>query len=256
MKAALAWKNSKKPMAGPAFLVLLFSAIIVIGVCIYKFTSKEIKPLVTLQALSHYLAFCILHVLVGYAEAKDFKERPKLMRAFYVFHVIYWIILAVSQTARCTKEDFYPDAFILNNCFSFGIFVMVYMLHSKEYLIVWGKDEQVAKKLFTAQTDRYISFYTFLIEWHIFELVVGKGLDAFADCIMCSEDGNKWIFATAKGNLFMMLHIIGTMMGTGMARAVFIKTAKAQGMLGGVEDGESDHEDDDAKPVVEAKKTK
>lgn len=73
---------------------------------------------------------------------------------------------------------------------------------------------------------------------------------------MCSEDGNKWIFATAKGNLFMMLHIIGTMMGTGMARAVFIKTAKAQGMLGGVEDGESDHEDDDAKPVVEAKKTK
>lgn len=54
----------------------------------------------------------------------------------------------------------------------------------------------------------------------------------------------------------MMLHIIGTMMGTGMARAVFIKTAKAQGMLGGVEDGESDHEDDDAKPVVEAKKTK
>lgn len=51
------------------------------------------------------------------------------------------------------------------------------------------------------------------------------------------------------------------MMGTGMARAVFIKTAKAEGFFGGVEEGESDHEDDaDAKKggkaKVEPKKTK
>ena len=60
---------------------------------------------------------------------------------------------------------------------------------------------------------------------------------------MCSE-GEKWLFATAKGNLFMMLHIVGTMMGTGMARAVFIKTAKAEGLFGGVEEGDSDSEDE------------
>ena len=57
----------------------------------------------------------------------------------------------------------------------------------------------------------------------------------------------------------MMLHIIGTMMGTGMARAVFIKTAKAEGLFGGVEDGDSDHEeeeDDKQKKVEEPKKTK
>ena len=142
---------------------------------------------------------------------------------------------------------------MLNNCFSFGIYIMVYMLHSRDYMLEWAEDEKVAKNLFVKQTERYLSFYTFLIEWHLVELVVGKGLDAFSDSIMCSDDGKKWLFSSAKGNLFMMLHIIGTMMGTGMARAVFIKTAKAEGMFGGVEEGESDHEeevtDDKKKPA-------
>jgi len=141
---------------------------------------------------------------------------------------------------------------LLNNCFSFGIFIMVYLLHSRGYLLEWSDDETVAKNLFTAQSERYLSFYTFLIEWHIVELVVGKGLDSFTDAVMCSDDGQKWLFASAKGNLFMMLHIIGTMMGTGMARAVFIKTAKAEGMFGGV-DEDSDKEDD--KPADKKKKT-
>ena len=75
---------------------------------------------------------------------------------------------------------------------------------------------------------------------------------------MCTDDGQKWLFASAKGNLFMMLHIIGTMMGTGMARAVFIKTAKAEGMFGGVEEDDTDNEEDekDSKKKVEPKKTK
>ena len=113
-----------------------------------------------------------------------------------------------------------------------------------------------------AQTERFIKFYTFLIEWHIVELVIGKGLDAFSDSIMCSADGQKWIFSSAKGNLFMMLHIMGTMMGTGMARAVFIKTAKAEGIFGeNVDDVDTDDEDEktDAKTKKvksEPKKTK
>jgi hypothetical protein len=261
VKAAIAWRRSKKPMGVPAQLCLLFSALIVGSVCAYKFTSKEIKPLVTLQAMSHYLCFCILHVLLGYVECRKFEARSKILNAFKFFHVLWWaIIFFAYKTATCSKEDFYPDAFLVTNCFNIGIYVMVYSLHSKDYTLEWSEDESVAKNLFIKQSERYLSFYTFLIEWHLFELVLGKGLDSFTDSIMCGDEGAKWIYASGKGNLFMMLHIIGTMMGTGMARAVFIKTAKAEGFFGGV-DEDSDEEEDtsakkDSKKQVEPKKTK
>jgi hypothetical protein len=175
--------------------------------------------------------------------------------------VIWWFVIFMSwKASSCTVENFYPDMFVLNNCFSFGIYCMVYMLHSRDYCLEWSADETAAKDLFVKQTERYLSFYTFLIEWHLFELVVGKGLDSFSDSIMCGGDGQKWIYASWKGNLFLMLHIIGTMMGTGMARAVFIKTVKDEGIFGGVEDVESDDEviekTKTEKSKVEPKKTK
>jgi len=259
VKAAMAWRKSKKPMGVPAQLCLLFSALIVSGVCYYKFTSKHIRPLVVFQALSHYLCFIILHVLVGYVECRKFEMRAKLLKAFWLFHVIWWAIIAfVAKTAKCTTEKFYPDAFILTDCFSIGIYIMVYVLHSRGYMLKWSADEKVAQNLFTKQTERYLSFYTFLLVWHNFELVLGKGLDSFTDSIMCGEEGTKWIYATGKGNLFMMLHIIGTMMGTGMARAVFIKTAKAEGFFGGVDEGSDADEkaDPKSKSGVEPKKVK
>uniref|UniRef100_A0A7S3I0I0 Uncharacterized protein n=1 Tax=Favella ehrenbergii TaxID=182087 RepID=A0A7S3I0I0_9SPIT len=170
--------------------------------------------------------------------------------------MIWWLLIAIAaQNSGCTQESFYPDAFLMTNCFSIGIYVMVYILHNKDYLLEWSKGEEVAKNLFTKQSERYLSFYTFIIEWHLFELVLGKCLDSFTDSIMCGDEGSKWIYASGKGNLFMMLHIIGTMMGTGMARAVFIKTAKAEGIFGGVDEDS----DDDAAPApkkVESKKSK
>ena len=173
--------------------------------------------------------------------------------------MVWWLLIAIAaQNSGCTAENFYPDAFLMTNCFSIGIYVMVYILHNKDYLLEWSEDESVAKNLFTKQTERYLSFYTFIIEWHMFELVLGKCLDSFTDSIMCGDEGTKWIYATGKGNLFMMLHIIGTMMGTGMARAVFIKTAKAEGFFGGVD--EDSDEDEQLKKVAdkkaEPKKTK
>ena len=67
LKAANVWRKSKKPMSMPATMALVFSGLIVACVCAYKFTSKQIKPLATLQAMSHYLCLIVLHVLVGYA---------------------------------------------------------------------------------------------------------------------------------------------------------------------------------------------
>ena len=100
-----------------------------------------------------------------------------------------------------------------------------------------------------------MSCYTFLIEWHVFELVLAKILDVFTDSIHCSADGNSWFYSTGKGNLFMMLHLVGTGVGTGMARAVFIKTSKKSGLFDDLED--SDDDDGDAKKVAgETKETK
>jgi len=258
IKAAMAWRRSKKPMGVPAQILLLFSALIVIGVCVYKFTSKHLKPLVFLQAMSHYLCFCIFHVLVGYVECKNFEVRGKIVTACKMFHLGWWLLIAIAaQNSGCDASSFYPDTFLLTNAFSFGMYLMIYSLHSKDYLIEWGKNEEVAKNLFTKQTERYLSFYTFVMEWHLFEVVLGKCLDTFTDSIMCGENGTSWIYASGKGNLFMMLHIIGTMLGTGMARAVFIKTVKAEGLLGGV-DEDSDADEPSPKPKVktEPKKTR
>jgi len=262
IKAAKAWRRSNKLMAGPAFICLLFSGLIVLAVCVYKFTSKKIAPLVALQAMSHYLCFCIFHVLLGYVQCAKFDIREKLLKAFWIFHVIWWVLIAIAaQNSGCSKEDFYPDSFLMTNCFSFGIYVMVYILHNKDFLLEWSEGEEVAKNLFVKQMERYLGFYTFVIEWHLFELVLGKCLDTFTDSIMCSEDGSQWIYASGKGNLFMMLHIIGTMMGTGMARAVFIKTVKDEGFFGGVEEQDSDNDEPVVvnktnKVKVEAKKTR
>lgn len=137
------------------------------------------------------------------------------------------------------------------NSFFFGIYIMMYKLEQMDYLIEWQESEANAKKLFKAQMGRYWSSYTFLVEWHIFELVIAKVLDVFTDSITCSADGSTWIYTSSKGNLFLVLHIMGSMLGIGMTRAVFIKTAKAT-LFGGL-----DEEDDIApKAVEETKKTK
>ena len=73
----------------------------------------------------------------------------------------------------------------------------------------------------------------------MFELVLAKMLDVFTDSFSCSADGKHWIYTSSKGNLFFTLHIMGAMLGTGMTRAVFIKTAKTEGIFGGL-DGEDD----------------
>ena len=129
---------------------------------------------------------------------------------------------------------------------------MAYSLHKANYRLEWGPDEGKAKKLFEAQTDRFITCYTFLIQWHVFELVLAKILDVFTDSIHCSADGKSWFYSTGKGNLFMMLHIIGTSVGAGMARTVFIKTAKKSGLFDDLED--DDDEGKDSKKVVDEKK--
>ena len=253
LQAVVAWNKSKKAMKGPAQLLLLFNVCITAGILAYKLSSKHIAPLFLLQGLSFYSAFCVLHVLVGYVECeKAAGLKQKLAGLFKLIHFLYIVLLFVSYPqVECGKEDFYPHAFLLTNCLFLGVYLMVLTLHQRDYLLEWGAHEQAAKDLFKAQTDRYFSTYTFLVEWHLFELVLAKLLDAFTDSVFCSSDGQQWHYKTGKGVLFIMLHIIGTSVGTGMPRAVFIKTCKDASWFGGLGD-----EDESPAPKKESKKTK
>ena len=219
-------------------MCLLFSALIAIGVAVYKFTTKAIAPLFLLQAISHYSVFCVLHVLVAFAKNHKSKEtqQKKLITAMWPFHIMFFVIMAVGYKATvCDQITQYPDSFLLSNSLFFGIYIMALTLHKQEYTLEWDKSEEKAKKLFLAQTERFIKSYTFLVEWHIFELVLAKVMDTFTDSIHCSADGNHWYYSSSKGNLFMMLHLIGISLAGGLSRAVFIKTAKPYGILGGLD---------------------
>ena len=95
--------------------------------------------------------------------------------------------------------------------------------------------------------ENYFSFYWFLVKWHALELFLGKVLLTWVlnDALYCTLDGeNKWMYRSGFGVLFTMLHILGTMQATGMARAVFIKNPKSTGLFGGFEE----------EPAKEAKK--
>ena len=77
--------------------------------------------------------------------------------------------------------------------------------------------------------------------FHIVELALAY--DKFTDDIRCSHDGDTWIYTGAKGNLFIAVHIIVSMMASGVARAVFIKTPKATGIFADINEGDSDTEE-------------
>lgn len=86
--------------------------------------------------------------------------------------------------------------------------------------------------------------------WHVFEVALGKLLDTFSNEIACCDDGCVWIYIGSKGNIFIALHIIGAMIGSGVARAVFIKTTQAQGIFAELEE----EEDECGEDHVHAKK--
>lgn len=69
--------------------------------------------------------------------------------------------------------------------------------------------------------------------WHLVEVVLGKLLfkTVFKDALLCSSDGLEWHYRTGLAHLFLVLHILGTVQALGMHRTVFIKDAKATGLI-------------------------
>ena len=72
--------------------------------------------------------------------------------------------------------------------------------------------------------------YKFMMMWHAVELFLGLVFFShiMKDAVYCTDDnGNKWMHTNIFGALFATMHILGTMQAAGVARAVFIKTPKA-----------------------------
>ena len=68
LQAAFQWRKHNDRMAKPAQFFLMFNALIVALVTVYKFTSKMVAPLFVLQALSHYSCFLVFVVLWTYGD--------------------------------------------------------------------------------------------------------------------------------------------------------------------------------------------
>lgn len=117
------------------------------------------------------------------------------------------------------------------------VFAYVHVLKSKGFNMIWTKSEEGAKKLFEAQVERYYKSMFFILLWHAGEIALGKGLDTWTvNQIACAEDGCMWIYIATKGSIFIMIHIIGAMLSAGVARTVFVKTTRAVGFLGGLDE--------------------
>ena len=75
------------------------------------------------------------------------------------------------------------------------------------------------------QLNTFFDKYSFLVKWHLLEVVLGRVLFAHVlkGQVYCSDDGNQWLHSSFPGALFMILHILGTMQSMGMSRKIFVK---------------------------------
>lgn len=83
------------------------------------------------------------------------------------------------------------------------------------------------------QFKTFFSAYKKMAVWHLLELVLGKFLfkTVFKGALICAGDGKDWKYRTGFAHLFLVLHILGTVQALGMHRNVFIKDAKAFGIV-------------------------
>lgn len=239
LQAAWAWRKSGEKMAKPAQFFLIFNSMIVAAVTYYKFTSKMIAPLFLLQGLSHYSVFLVFVVLWTYGDNKRLEEQRKKHNSTVLrMHVAYWAVLALGfHLCECSADTPYPISFVLSD----GLFFLTYylLLQLRKAGFDFKKDKDGNKTLLEVQVDNYFASYWFLVKWHTLELFLGRILfeTVLEGAIYCTLDGgNKWLYRSWRGALFLMLHILGTMQGVGVARNVFIKNAKASGMFGGFEE--------------------
>ena len=121
LQAAWKWRKYGDKMAKPAQFFLIFNALIVALVTVYKFTSKMVAPLFVLQALSHYSCFLVFVVLWTYGDhAKLNAQRAKRSKTVVRMHIAYWVVIALGyKLCNCQAGSPYPISFVMGDALFF-----------------------------------------------------------------------------------------------------------------------------------------
>ena len=227
----MSWSSSKR-----AQLLLAASAAVVALVTAYKMLmNKELAPLVFLQGLSMWSTCAVVPTLLTMVGATGQTEKATA-RAFKVQMVLNlgfianFIAIFKGHGSTCTAKHVIPFGFYVN----FALFVLCYLniksMHKENWMIEWKPcvDKKcIEKDLFENQSNRLYATFSTLVKLHAVEIVAGIILAK--SNISCINNGQNWAYKNAVGSIFFVIHIIGTMMGAGLIRAVFVKSPKSTG---------------------------
>ena len=144
LQAAFQWRKHNDRMAKPAQFFLMFNALIVALVTVYKFTSKMVAPLFVLQALSHYSCFLVFVVLWTYGDHERLNaQRAKHSSKIFLMHVAYWVVIALGyKLCTCSEDSVYPISFVMGD----GLFFLTYSLLHKLKAAGLDFDEKATDK--------------------------------------------------------------------------------------------------------------
>ena len=218
----------------------------------YRFTDRSLRYRFIQNAAAQWQVFCCLTVMLGFARRNDAaKSKVPIRRIFIPIHICYATLLAWGifndHMGECSVST-YPLIFV----YQYSLFFLTYLgflfLHSHSYFMEWHENikdvepnETVSyfndddnrrlrvKMIFTAQSERFKCFFTWLIALTVLALIIviyylkKNGGTA----VGCSPDGNHWLFADCAARFFVQfLHVFTTMQCAAMARVVFVKSIK------------------------------
>ena len=171
ISAATKWSKHKDAMAGPAQKFLIFNAILVAIVTVYKFTSKMVRPLFFCQMLSHYSLFIIFTILWRYGDNEKLRaQRKHYGGQILKMHIAYWIVMAVGVAlCTCTPTNIYPVSFVMGD----ALMVVSYFLINKLYKAGIARLPGEEPTELDNQVKVFMSKYRFMAIWHFIECVLG-----------------------------------------------------------------------------------
>ena len=244
-------KNSFIAMA--VIFILLVSCTLVISEMAYRFTDRSLRYRFIQNAVAQWQVFTCLTVMLGFARRNDAAKSKVPIRVVFVpTHILYATLLfwgiCNEHMGECNSRT-YPNIFTYQYALFFLTYIGFLFLHKNHYFMEW--DEKIrdmdperndiefesdedrrklrVKMIFTAQSERFKCFFTWLISLTVFALVivVYQLKKNHGNSVICSPDGNHWLFADCSARFFVQfLHVFTTMQCAAMARTVFIKTVK------------------------------
>ena len=233
--------------------ILLVSCTLVISECAYRFTDRSLRYRFIQNAVAQWQVFTCLTVMLGFARRNDAaRSKVPIRVAFVPIHILYCTLLlwgVLNEHMGECSDRTYPHIFTYQYALFFLTYAGFLFLHRHHYFMEWHEsirdvdpesnhnlmlsDDQRrrlrVKMIFTAQSERFKCFFTWLIGLTALALtiVVIQLKKNHGNSVACSPDGNHWLFADCSARfLVQFLHVFTTMQCAAMARVVFIKTVK------------------------------